>query len=148
MRQDKRTTAAQQLPTGEPDAFVISLEGEFDIAERVRLLDALAVTTNSSLVVISFEKTNYVDSSVLECLVALERTIAQRGGKLFLVGLRADVRRIFEVCALERLFDIRGKLSDVTDLCVLDSTRIRRLELIAEPSIGPDPFKPYWGDAR
>lgn len=42
------------------DALVIALEGEFDIAERVRLLDAFAVTTSSPLVVIDFEKTRYI----------------------------------------------------------------------------------------
>jgi anti-sigma B factor antagonist len=122
------------------DVFVISLEGEFDIAERVRLLDAFALTANAPVVVVNFEKTRYVDSSVLECLVSLERAITSRGATLRLVGLRSAIRRIFDVCGLDRIFDIRDKLSDVPEAFDVDQSRVRRLALIVEPAIesGPD----------
>lgn len=117
------------------DAFVIALDGEFDIAERVRLLDAFAVTTSSPLVVIDFEKTRYIDSTVLECLVALERAISERGAQLILVALQPQIRRIVDVCGLDRLFDIRDRATDVTTAFGIDSASIRRLALIAEPSL-------------
>lgn len=132
MMQPKDVYEPQEVRHFDIDAFVVSLDGEFDIAERVRLLDAFAVTAAAPAVVIDFEKTRYVDSTVLECLVALERTISERGAKLILVELRPEIRRIFDVCGLERLFDIRDRLSDATAALGVDSTRLRRLTLVAE----------------
>ncbi len=122
----------------ELDAFVIVLEGEFDIAERARLLDAFAVTASAPIVIVSFEKTRYVDSTVLECLVALERSIGERSAKLLLVDLRPEIRRIFEVCGLQRHFDIRERLGDVIAALELDSARMRRLTLVAEPVVAAE----------
>lgn len=130
------------------DAFVISLEGEFDLAERARLLDAFAVTTSSPIVIINFEKTRYLDSTVLECLVALERAITERGGKLILVGIRPEIRRIFDVCGLERLFEVRDKLADVIAAHTLDSNRMRKLALIAEPAASPEAVDIHWSEIR
>jgi anti-sigma B factor antagonist len=138
MLNPKELAEPEKVPPFELDVFVVSLEGEFDIAERVRLLDAFALTANASVVVVNFEKTHYVDSSVLECLVALERAITGRGATLRLVGLRSEIRRIFDVCGLDRIFDIRDKLSDVPEVSAVDQSRVRRLALIVEPAIGPD----------
>jgi anti-sigma B factor antagonist len=120
------------------DAIVVSLEGEFDLAERARLLDAFAVTTSSPIVIINFEKTRYLDSTVLQCLVALQRTILERGGKLILVGLRPELKRIFDLCSLERVFQIRDKLADVMAAFALNPQRTRKLALIAESTTSLD----------
>ena len=118
----------------ELDAFVIALEGDFDIAERPRLLDAFAIAAPSAAVVIDFRRTRYIDSTVLECLVALQRSLGARGAKLLLVELSPEIRRIFDVCGLDRLLYIRGSLSEVMDELDADPIRVRRLTLIAEPT--------------
>jgi anti-sigma B factor antagonist len=147
MMQPKDVYEPHEVRHFDIDAFVVSLDGEFDIAERVRLLDAFAVTASAPAVVIDFEKTRYVDSTVLECLVALERTIAERGAKLVLVELRPEIRRIFDVCGLERLFDIRHHLSDATAALLVDSARVRRLTLVAEPAT-PESFDSHWSEVQ
>lgn len=133
---DPKSAAERQKLAFELDAFVICLEGEFDIAERARLLDAFAVATSSAAVVIDFEPTRYVDSTVLECLVALQRALTERGGRLLLVELSPEIRRIFDVCGLDRLFSIRGSLREVMDDLDADGdgARVRRLTLVAEPA--------------
>jgi anti-sigma B factor antagonist len=139
MMHPKEVAEPQQVRPFDLDVFVISLEGEFDIAERVRLLDAFALTANTAVVVIDFEKTHYVDSSVLECLVSLERAVTGRGARLFLVGLRPEIRRIFEVCGLDRVFEIRIRRDDVAQALPVDPSRMRRLALIVEPAVESDP---------
>jgi anti-sigma B factor antagonist len=143
MLDPKPTIRTDDSTPGQPDVFVVSLEGEFDVSERVRLLDAFAVTTASPSVVIDFEKARYIDSSVLECLIALERTIEERGARLCLTGLGPELRRILEICALEPLFDIRAKLSDVIGTTDLDSPGVRRLLLTAQTVDGPVEPHPY-----
>jgi anti-sigma B factor antagonist len=139
MLHPKEVAEPEKVPPFDLDVFVVNLEGEFDIAERVRLLDAFALTANASVVVVNFEKTHYVDSSVLECLVSLERAVTGRGATLRLVGLRSEIRRIFDVCGLDRIFDIRNKLSDVPEALDVDQSRVRRLALIVEPAIESEP---------
>jgi anti-anti-sigma factor len=139
MLHPKEVAEPEKVPPFDLDVFVVNLEGEFDIAERVRLLDAFALTANASVVVVNFEKTRYVDSSVLECLVSLERAVTGRGATLRLVGLRSEIRRIFDVCGLDRIFDIRNKLSDVPEALDVDQSRVRRLALIVEPAIESEP---------
>ena len=135
MTQPREVADSQERGPFDLDAFVISLEGEFDLAERTRLLDAFAITTSSPIVIINFEKTRYIDSTVLECLVALERTIAERGARLILVGLRPEIRRVFDVCGLQRLFDIRDTLAVVAKALAVEASRVRKLSLIAEPTV-------------
>lgn len=126
----------QKLAPFELDAFVIRLEGEFDIAERSRLLDAFAVAGNSATVVIDFKRTRYIDSTVLECLVAFQRALGERAGRLLLVDLSPEIRRIFDVCGLDRLFCIRGSFDEVMEDLNADAARVRRLTLVAEPTDG------------
>jgi anti-sigma B factor antagonist len=120
---------------------IVNLEGEFDIAERSRLLDAFAVTTNSAVIIVDFEKTRYVDSSVLECLVTLERTVAERDAKLVLISLRPEIRRIFEVCGLERLFDIRSNLGDAASELGAEPAAVRTLSLISGPAVAFEAYE-------
>lgn len=120
------------------DAFVLSLEGEFDIAERQRLLDAFALTAEAPVVILDFAKTRYVDSTVLECLIGLNRKVAERGARLILGGLTPPLRRIFQICDLERRFDIREGLNDAIAFLDLDPARTRRLTVTVEPGGAPE----------
>ncbi|MBV9699551.1 MAG: STAS domain-containing protein [Candidatus Eremiobacteraeota bacterium] len=114
-------------------AFAITLDGEFDIAERARLLAAFAEATNWPLIILDFERTRYVDSTVLDCLVALDRAAAKRESKLILVGLRPEIRRIFEICDLHRHFDIRPQFTEVATRLRLNGADLHRVTLVAEP---------------
>ena len=132
---DPRPVAAAQAPSPfELDAFIVRLEGEFDVSERARLVDAFAVAATSAAVVIDFKRARYVDSSVVECLVALQRALEKRGGSLLLVEIPSGIRRIFDVCGLDRFFSIRSTVGEVMSELDADATRVRRLTLIAEPT--------------
>lgn len=113
-----------------PSAFIVRLEGEFDVAERQRLKDAFAIATGAPLVIVDLERTKYIDSSVLECLVGLHAATRQRGAELVLVALNSQVRRPFEVTELQKLFTICGSMAEVTDL---SRAEVRRLTVEARP---------------
>jgi anti-sigma B factor antagonist len=110
-------------------AFVIHLEGEFDLAERDRLTDAAAVAQNAPVVVINLERTGYIDSSVLHWLMTLHLATRKRGAKLTLVGARGTVRRLLEITQMDKVFDVRSKLSDLAGV----NGHAQRLTIEARP---------------
>src|SRR5580693_9450323 len=87
--------------------FIIRLNGEFDLAERERLADAFGVATLTQLVIVDFEKTAYIDSTVLNCLVAFQAAAQKRNARLVLTGLSASLQRILKLSNLDQYFDIR-----------------------------------------
>lgn len=106
-------------------AFVIQLQGEFDLAERDRIRDAFAAPNNSAIVVVNMRKTTYIDASVLSCLLELRKATLVRGASLYLVGLCSTVLRLLEITALGALFDVRNRLRDVPDIDAAPIARLR-----------------------
>ena len=126
-----------QVPgTVNAGVFAMSLDGEFDIADRARLLGAFGQATNWPVIIVDFERVRYVDSTVLECLVALERAASKRTSTLILVGLPPEIRRIFEICDLQRHFDIRTSFSEVATRLRLTAGDVHRVTLVAQPEVG------------
>jgi anti-anti-sigma factor len=97
-------------------ALVIQLDGEFDIAELDRLNDAFAVAANAAVVVVDFERVTLMDSNVVRRLLELQAAVMRRGGRLTLTGLRSSPRRVFDICRLERVFDVRSTLRSVPNV--------------------------------
>jgi anti-anti-sigma factor len=115
---------------------IVTLEGEFDVSDRRRLADAFAVAAASPTVIVDFSKTSYIDSSALHCVLMLRQSVRDNQSRLVLVGLHDSVRRVFEICHLEPLFDIRPNLESARD-GDLDPLRLQRLTL-ASTSMGAD----------
>src|ERR1700722_3069244 len=111
MRSPEPQDAAPQAPA----VFVIRLEGEFDIADREPLIEAFATANSAGHVVIDLERVDYIDSTVLSCLVTLHRSTQQRGAELVLVGVNNHVHRLFEVTELHALFTIRESAKELTE---------------------------------
>jgi len=109
--------------------FEIRLEGEFDLCERHRLTDAFAVAANAAVVVVNLDRTTYIDSTALQCLVALQIATQRREGVLVLTGVREAVLRLFEVTNLLEFFDVRDSISDL----VKSNGQMRRLTLVSQP---------------
>jgi anti-sigma B factor antagonist len=113
-----------------PCFFLIQLEGEFDLAERERLIGAFAIAQSAPVVAVNLQKTTYIDSTVLQCLVALQVATHKREAKLVLVGLHGAVLRLFQITGLRKVFDIRDALSDVVGL---GGAHARRLTIESRP---------------
>lgn len=125
-----RSVEAEQVAVEPRAAFIIRLEGEFDLAERRRLTDAFAIATSAPLVIVDLGRTDYIDSSVLQCLVTLHNDLLKRGTELVLIGMNSQVKRLFEVTELQKFFTIRNLLTDVTDIT---RAEVRRLTIEARP---------------
>jgi anti-sigma B factor antagonist len=113
-----------------PCFFVIQLEGEFDLAERERLIDAFAIVQSAPVVVVDLRKTTYIDSAVLQRLVALNEATHKRDAKLVVVGLHGAILRLFQITGLHQVLEIRDTLNDVAGL---DGARARRLTIESRP---------------
>lgn len=119
-----------------PSATVLRLEGEFDLYDRMRLQDAFAIAAASPLVVIDFEKTSFIDSSVLQCLIALWKFLRERNSQLRLVSLSHHILHLFKICQLEQLFDIRSSLLEAIGNDV-SADNLRRLTVLGADSATP-----------
>jgi anti-sigma B factor antagonist len=123
-------TGIHEIAAQSHTIFIIRLEGEFDIADADRLTDAFAVANSAPLVIVDLEKTDYIDSTVLERLIVLHQTTQGRGAKLVLVGMKSGVRRLFEVTELHRIFTIHDSVRDVADV---SHAEVRRLTIEGRP---------------
>lgn len=94
--------------------FVIQLEGEFDLSERKRVTEAFAIAHSSPIVVVNFQKTTYIDSSVLICLLELRDRVEQRGAMLYLIGLNPNLLRLLDIARLGDFFNVRSSLSEIS----------------------------------
>ena len=94
--------------------FVIALDGEFDLTDCKRLQEAFKIPTVAGRVIVDLRRTSYIDSSILKCLVELRQRTLERHAQLVLVNLQAGVRRLFDVCEFDKLFDIsQGSVGSV-----------------------------------
>jgi anti-sigma B factor antagonist len=110
--------------------LVIHLSGEFDVSQRERLQDAFAVANSASTVVVDFTDVEFMDSTVLTCLIELQKATARRGGAVTLVGLNPFFQRLVAVCGLDSLFDIRESLGAAHNPA---DDGVQRLTLVAQP---------------
>lgn len=113
------------------EATIVALDGEFDLAQRQRVNDAFEAVADDSLVVIDLERAQYIDSTVLSCLIRLRRDLTDRGGTLVLARPRPMVKRLLEVAGLSELFDIRPTLAEVCESHQVDEATARRVEIKA-----------------
>jgi anti-anti-sigma factor len=110
---------------------IVALNGEFDLAQRSRVLDAFEAVASEPLVIIDLEQTQYIDSTMLSCLVRLRNDISERAGALALSGPKPIIRRLFNVAGLASLFDIQDGIADVCAKYGLPAGDLKRTELIA-----------------
>jgi anti-anti-sigma factor len=88
------------------DACLISLCGEYDIANCDELSDAIG-TGASRRITIDLANATFIDASVISVLVRhANRRRARNDSRLRIVGPSAHFRKIFRMCNLAALLDI------------------------------------------
>lgn len=63
-------------------------------------------------IIVDFEKTTFIDSAGLGSLVSLLKHAAQDNKKVVLASLTPQVKQIFELTKLYRIFDITESIAD------------------------------------
>ena len=72
-------------------------------------LMSLANESGPVQLLLNFRNVEYMSSAVLGMLVSLNKKIKAAGGKLVLCNIDAQIREVFEITKLDKLFVIRGE---------------------------------------
>jgi anti-anti-sigma factor len=110
-----------------PTCVVVSLRGEFDLAQAKRLHLAFDSVLDDSLVVLDLEHVVYLDSTVLGSIIRLHKNLVAKNGTLEIAAPTDMARRLFGVTGLTKMFSLRDTVAEV-----LGGRGARRLEVVAE----------------
>jgi anti-sigma B factor antagonist len=88
--------------------YVVSLGGEVDLYTAPELKQELhrLVGDGATRLVIDMSDTTFVDSTTLGVLLSVVKRVRPEGGTVVLVCPDRNVRRIFEITLLDRVFAI------------------------------------------
>lgn len=64
------------------------------------------VKSNVDIVLIDFQDVTFMDSSGLGALVLALKTVRAAGGKLFVCSVNEQIKMLFELTSMDRVFDI------------------------------------------
>jgi anti-sigma B factor antagonist len=87
---------------------VLPLEGEIDLHVSPRVATALGamIEKKPTRLVVDLSAVTYIDSSGLAALIEGMQNVEAYGGKFILVGIQDNVKPIFEIARLDRVFII------------------------------------------
>jgi anti-sigma B factor antagonist len=102
----------QEKTVGEVDVLV--LNGRLDASCAKEVKDKVRELTKQHRVklVIDMAGVDFIDSSGLGSLVASLRSVNKNGGEIKVAALQDQVRAIFELTRLHRIFDIFDNFED------------------------------------
>jgi anti-sigma B factor antagonist len=91
---------------GQP--YVVELTGEIDVYTSPKVKDAIAELIDSGHynLVINLEKVRYIDSTGLGVLIGGLKRVREHGGSVSLVCTNPQIRKIFDITGLVKIFGI------------------------------------------
>jgi anti-sigma B factor antagonist len=98
-------------------AYLISLAGDFDLHsgpefER-RVLEALGRSATDLLIDLS--EVSFIDSTTIGILMRTRKRLAPLGGRVLVVTSDRNILRLFEITALDRMFEIYSSRTDALE---------------------------------
>jgi anti-sigma B factor antagonist len=89
-------------------AEVLELKGDIDLNEKPKVAAQLEPLIERQItgIVIDLSQVPYVDSSGLAIFIDALQRVQQYGGKLALAGLQENVRLVFQISRLDKVFPI------------------------------------------
>ena len=98
-------------------AYLIRLEGEFDLYtgqqfER-RVLEALG--RGASEIVVDLSAVSFIDSTTIGILMRTRKRLAQLRGRLLVICADRNILRLFEITALDRMFELYRTREEALD---------------------------------
>lgn len=97
----------ESIETGD-HAFRVVLSGEVDLYTAPELKGELArlLELGATHVVVDMTTTTYIDSTTLGVLLGALKRLRPNGGELALVCPERNIRKVFEITSLDRVFPI------------------------------------------
>lgn len=94
--------------------WVFTPSGELDIYTspefKKTILDAFE--GRESDILIDCEKLEYVDSTGLGALIYILKNLKEKEYKIYLDNIKPNIRKLFDITKLDKLFIIRGELDE------------------------------------
>ncbi len=105
--QESRELVREAGPIGD-NAYLLALAGDFDLHacpefER-RVLEALG--RGASELLIDLTEVSFIDSTTIGILMRTRKRLAPLGGRVLVVTADRNILRLFEITALDRMFEI------------------------------------------
>lgn len=100
-----------------PPWTVLAVGGDLDVAAAPALRQAVmaAVSSGETRLVLDLTGVGFIDSFGIGAVVGSLKRVRQRGGELALVCPEPRVRRVFELCDLDRILTLHRRLDDIGD---------------------------------
>ena|SRR3990167_6321807 len=90
---------------------IVTLEGSLEVGREEKLKENLLKQTSpsASRVVLDLSGVDFIDSACLGALIAVARRLREKGGDVKISGLNAEVKSIFQITRLDRVFEVFEK---------------------------------------
>ena len=100
-----------------PPWTVLRVGGDLDVVGAPDLRQAVvaAVASGSRLLVLDLSELDFVDSFGIGAVVGALKRLRQRGGDLALVCPSPRIRRVFEICDLDRILALHDSIDGVAE---------------------------------
>lgn len=87
----------------------IILSGKIYVDEATLIREKVFPYIENGMIefVINMSKVEYIDSSGLGVLVAIQKRVLQHSGGVTIEGLSGDVKELFELTSLNKVFNLR-----------------------------------------
>lgn len=96
----------------EKGIILVEIEGKMNALTNgeLKTMFKKLISENSAQIIVNLEKVDFIDSSGLSILIAALKNCREKGGYLRVCNLQKNVRKIFELTMLDRVFDISASL--------------------------------------
>ena len=88
---------------------LVNLSGSIYVEEAAQIRESLIgyIDNGHKTFIVDLEKVDYIHSSGLGTLVAIQKRALQNGGSVIIRGLRGLVKDLFELTRLTKVFEIQ-----------------------------------------
>lgn len=94
--------------------LVVIPEGDIDIYTSNKFKEKVinSFEKNQGDISIDGSKLEYVDSTGLGALISILKSVKETENEIFISNLKPNIRKLFDITELDKLFTIRGESDD------------------------------------
>ncbi len=102
---------------------VVKLDGDLDFSRKAQTKALLSEADNADIALVDLSGVSYIDSSCLSCLALQKKRMHENGTAAILriAGASESLRRIFEICGLDKTFELYPSLEHAQNAGALSS---------------------------
>ncbi|KHJ38034.1 putative anti-sigma factor antagonist BtrV [Pedobacter glucosidilyticus] len=100
-------------------ALIINIEeaeANFSKSDQFKELVFQEIEKGNHQLILSFKQVDYLDSSFLGAVVAVLKHLIPLQGKLVLVELNTDIKNLFELTRLDKVFEIKDDVLEALNI--------------------------------